>query len=221
MIRVLLADDEEMVRRGLRTILEAGGGFTVVAEAADGRAAVAQAAWSNPDIALVDIRMPVRDGLGATEDLLALPRPPRVVVLTAFDADDHVRQALRRGACGFLLKDTPPREILAALRAVADGHAALSPPVTSRVIEDYRAGAARSAGPSSALQAELDGLSKRERDVLALIAEGATNSEIAGRLFLGESTVKAHVSRVLAKLGVGNRVRAALLAQGLVPPPER
>ncbi|MFD7026830.1 response regulator [Streptomyces sp. NPDC059917] len=221
MIRVLLADDEEIVRRGLRTILEAAGGFAVVAEAGDGRAAAAQAEWSNPDIALVDIRMPVRDGLSATEDLLALPRPPKVVVLTAFDADDYVHRALSRGACGFLLKDTPPREIVAALRAVAEGHGALSPAVTSRVIEGYRAGAARSADPSRALRAELDGLSGRERDVLALIAEGATNSEIAGRLFLGESTVKAHVSRVLSKLGVGNRVRAAILVQGLLSTPER
>lgn len=192
----------------------------MVAEASDGREAVEQASWSGPDLALVDIRMPVRDGLTAAKELLALPRPPKVVVLTSFDADDYVQQALHHGASGFLLKDTAPRELLGALRAVHRGHCALSPAVTSRVVAGYRAATRVPALPPGVREA-IDGLSTRERDVLALVAQGAPNAEISQSLFLGESTVKAYVSRVLAKLGVANRVQAALLARSAGVPEER
>lgn len=210
MIRVLLVDDEELVRFGLRTVLEAAGGFEVVGEAGDGAAGVRAARELSPDVVLIDIRMPVMDGLAATEQILALPQPPQVAVLTTFYLDEYVYAALAAGAAGFLLKDTPPREIAAAVRAVADGTATLSPRVTSTLIESY---VDRRAAPrrAEALQ-RIAALSEREREVLALLGTGDSNGELAKRLFVSEATVKTYVSRLLAKLDLANRTQAAILA---------
>ncbi|MGY1815555.1 response regulator transcription factor [Blastococcus sp. SYSU D00820] len=209
-IRVLLVDDEELVRFGLRTVLEATGGFEVVGEAGDGRAAVAAAEQLRPDVVLTDIRMPVMDGLEATRRILALPHPPQVAVLTTFHVDEYVYAALAAGAAGFLLKDTPPREIAAAVRAVADGTATLSPKVTATLIESYvdRRTAPRRA---AALQ-RIAELSEREREVLVLLGGGGSNAELARELFVSEATVKTYVSRLLTKLGLANRTQAAILA---------
>jgi DNA-binding NarL/FixJ family response regulator len=215
-IRVLLVDDEELVRFGLRTVLESVGGFTVVGEAGDGAAGVRAARELRPDVVLIDIRMPVLDGLAATRQILALPEPPQVAVLTTFHVDEYVYAALAAGAAGFLLKDTPPREIATAVRAVADGTATLSPKVTAGLIESYvdtraaprRAGALR----------RIAGLSDREREVLTLLGSGESNAELAKQLFVSEATVKTYVSRLLAKLDLANRTQAAILAHeaGLV-----
>jgi DNA-binding NarL/FixJ family response regulator len=209
-IRVLLVDDEELVRFGLRTVLEAAGDFAVVGEAGDGAAAVRAAHELRPDVVLIDIRMPVMDGLAATREILALPQPPQVCVLTTFHVDEYVYGALAAGAAGFLLKDTPPREIAAAVRAVADGTAALSPAVTNTLIRSYvdRAATPRRAGARSRL-AEL---SEREVDVLKLVGRGESNAEIGRQLFVSEATVKTYVSRLLAKLELANRTQAAILA---------
>ena len=209
-VRVLVVDDEELVRFGLRTVLEAAGGFTVVGEAGNGAAGVAAARALHPDVVLVDIRMPVMDGLAATREILALPDPPRVAVLTTFHLDEYVYAALAAGAAGFLLKDTPPRKIAAAVRAVADGTATLSPAVTAALIDSY---VARRAAPrrAEALR-RIDGLSDREREVLQLLGSGGSNLELARRLFVSEATVKTDVSRLLTKLGLVNRTQAAILA---------
>jgi DNA-binding NarL/FixJ family response regulator len=215
-IRVLLVDDEELVRFGLRTVLESVGGFTVVGEAGDGAAAVRAARELRPDVVLIDIRMPVLDGLTATRQILALPEPPQVAVLTTFHVDEYVYAALAAGAAGFLLKDTPPREIATAVRAVADGTATLSPKVTAGLIESYvdKRAAPRRAG---ALR-RIAGLSDREREVLTLLGSGESNAELAKQLFVSEATVKTYVSRLLAKLDLANRTQAAILAHeaGLV-----
>ena len=210
MIRVLLVDDEELVRFGLRTVLEAVGDFEVVGEAGNGADGVRAARELVPDVALVDIRMPVLDGLAATEQLLALPRPPQVAVLTTFYLDEYVYAALAAGAAGFLLKDTPPREIAAAVRAVAEGTATLSPRVTATLIESYvgRRAAPRRAEALSRVAA----LSEREREVLALLGTGDSNADLARRLFISEATVKTYVSRLLTKLDLANRTQAAILA---------
>ena len=209
-IKVLLVDDEELVRFGLRTVLEAAGDFTVVGEAANGLAAVHAVQELRPDVVLMDIRMPVKDGLAATREILALPRPPQVAVLTTFHADEYVYAALAAGAAGFLLKDTPPREIAAAVRAVADGTAALSPKVTATLIDAY---VDRRAAPrKAAAQRRIADLSDREREVLALLGSGGSNAELARRLFVSEATVKTYVSRLLAKLDLANRTQAAILA---------
>jgi DNA-binding NarL/FixJ family response regulator len=209
-IRVLLVDDEELVRFGLRTVLEAAGGFEVVGEAGDGAAGVRAAERLRPDVVLVDIRMPVMDGLAATERILALPDPPQVAVLTTFHVDEYVHAALAAGAAGFLLKDTPPREIAAAVRAVADGTATLSPAVTATLIRSY---VDRRAAPRRAAALERVGqLSEREREVLRLLGTGEPNAELARRLFVSEATVKTYVSRLLAKLDLANRTQAAILA---------
>jgi DNA-binding NarL/FixJ family response regulator len=209
-IRVLLVDDEELVRFGLRTVLEAVGGFTVVGEAGNGAAGVAAARSLHPDVVLVDIRMPVMDGLAATREILALPDPPQVAVLTTFHLDEYVYAALAAGAAGFLLKDTPPREIAAAVRAVADGTATLSPAVTATLIDSY---VDRRAAPrrAEALR-RIAELSDREREVLQLLGSGGSNAELAQRLFVSEATVKTYVSRLLTKLGLVNRTQAAILA---------
>ena len=210
MISVLLVDDEELVRFGLRTVLEAAGDFEVVGEAGDGAAAVKAAHELRPDVVLMDIRMPVMDGLTATEQVLALPDPPQVAVLTTFHVDEYVYAALAAGAAGFLLKDTPPRQIAAAVRAVADGTASLSPAVTTTLIESY---VERKAVPRrvEALR-KVDGLSDREREVLVLLGSGESNAELAKRLFVSEATVKTYVSRLLTKLDIANRTQAAILA---------
>ena len=209
-VRVLLVDDEELVRFGLRTVLEAAGDFEVVGEAGDGAAAVAAAHELRPDVVLMDIRMPVLDGLAATKQILAQPDPPQVAVLTTFHADEYVYSALAAGAAGFLLKDTPPREIAAAVRSVADGTATLSPAVTSKLIDSY---VDRAAAPRrTAARRRLAELSDREREVLRLVGRGESNAIIAKELFVSEATVKTYVSRLLGKLDLTNRTQAAILA---------
>jgi DNA-binding NarL/FixJ family response regulator len=209
-IRVLIVDDEELVRFGLRTVLEAAGDFEVVGEAANGADGVAAARELEPDVVLTDIRMPVMDGLAATKQILALPNPPQVAVLTTFHVDEYVYAALAAGAAGFLLKDTPPREIAAAVRAVADGTATLSPAVTAKLIESYvdKAAAPRKA---QALR-KIEELSEREREVLQLLGTGDSNADLAKKLFVSEATVKTYVSRLLTKLDLANRTQAAILA---------
>jgi DNA-binding NarL/FixJ family response regulator len=209
-IRVLLVDDEELVRFGLRTVLEASGDFEVVGEAANGLAGVHAAEELRPDVVLMDIRMPVMDGLKATREILAKPNPPQVAVLTTFHADEYVYAALAAGAAGFLLKDTPPREIAAAVRAVADGTATLSPKVTATLIESY---VDKRAAPRKAQALRrIKELSDREREVLTLLGSGESNAELAKQLFVSEATVKTYVSRLLAKLDLANRTQAAILA---------
>jgi DNA-binding NarL/FixJ family response regulator len=210
MISVLLVDDEELVRFGLRTVLEAAGDFSVVGEAGNGADGVQAARELKPDVVLMDIRMPVMDGLTATKLILALPEPPEVAVLTTFHVDEYVYAALAAGAAGFLLKDTPPREIAAAVRAVADGTASLSPAVTAALIDSY---VDRRAAPrrAEALR-KVQGLSDREREVLQLLGSGESNAELARRLFVSEATVKTYVSRLLTKLDLANRTQAAILA---------
>jgi DNA-binding NarL/FixJ family response regulator len=191
-------------------VLEAAGDFTVVGEAGNGADAIAAARDLKPDVVLMDIRMPVMDGLTATEQILALPDPPQVAVLTTFHVDEYVYAALAAGAAGFLLKDTPPRQIAAAVRAVADGTASLSPAVTTTLIESY---VERKAVPRrvEALR-KVQGLSDREREVLVLLGSGESNAELAKRLFVSEATVKTYVSRLLTKLDIANRTQAAILA---------
>ena len=209
-VRVLLVDDEELVRFGLRTVLESVGGFEVVGEAGDGAAGVRAARELRPDVVLTDIRMPGMDGLAATREILALPDPPQVAVLTTFHVDEYVYAALAAGAAGFLLKDMPPREIAAAVRAVADGTATLSPAVTRTLVDSY---VDRRAAPRRAAALErVAMLSDREQEVLRLLGTGDSNAELAGRLFVSEATVKTYVSRLLAKLDLANRTQAAILA---------
>ena len=209
-IRVLLVDDEELVRFGLRTVLEAAGDIDVVGEAGDGAAGVTAARELRPDVVLTDIRMPGTDGLAATRAILALPDPPQVAVLTTFHVDEYVYAALAAGAAGFLLKDTPPRQIAAAVRAVADGTATLSPAVTAGLISSY-VGSRAAPRRAEALQ-RVATLSDREREVLTLLGSGGSNAELAGRLFVSEATVKTYVSRLLTKLDLANRTQAAILA---------
>ncbi|MDK9499492.1 MULTISPECIES: response regulator [Streptomyces] len=211
-IRVLLADDETMIRHGVRLILRHAEGIEVVAEAADGRQAVELAAVHHPDVALVDIRMPVCDGLAAIAPLLALDPAPRVVMLTTFGDDENVVRALREGAAGFLLKDEGPQELISAVRAAAAGDAVLSPGVTGAVISRML-GAREPAGAGGAAADErIARLTGRERDVLAALGEGLSNQEIAARLGIGTGTVKTHVGAILDKTGSASRVQAALLA---------
>ena len=206
-IKVLLVDDEQLVRSGLRMILESAGDIEVVGEAADGGGAVEQMRLHRPDVVLMDIRMPVMDGLAATRELTALPDPPKVIMLTTFELDEYVRAALEHGAVGFLLKDTPPRDLIQAVRTVADGNAMLAPTVTRRLLAEFAAGGAQAV----AARRRLEVLTGREREVAVAIAQGLSNAEIGRRLLMSEATVKAHVSRVLAKLGLTNRVQAAIL----------
>src|SRR5690348_12603359 len=207
-LRVLVADDQELVRAGFRLILEAAG-FVVVGEAADGAEALALAASGRPDVVLMDIRMPVMDGLAATRQLTAAgPDAPKVVILTTFDLDDYVYEALRSGASGFLLKDAPRADLIAAIRVVAAGDALLAPSVTRRLIEAFSSRPASTAPAPS----KLASLTPRERDILLLVARGQSNAEIAGALVVSEATVKTHVGHLLAKLGLRDRVQAVILA---------
>jgi DNA-binding NarL/FixJ family response regulator len=217
LIRIVLVDDEQLVRSGLRMILESAGDIEVVGEAADGGGAVEQVRLHRPDVALMDIRMPAMDGLAATRALAALPDPPRVIMLTTFELDEYVHTALESGAVGFLLKDTPPRDLIQAVRTVAEGNAMLAPTVTRRLIAEF---ASRNSAKAVAARRRLDTLTGREREVVVAVARGLSNAEIGRRLFMSEATVKAHVSRVLAKLGLSNRVQAAILAHdaGLLEP---
>jgi DNA-binding NarL/FixJ family response regulator len=208
-IRVVVVDDEQLVRSGLRMILESAGDVEVVGEAADGGAAVDQVRLHRPDAVLMDIRMPAMDGLAATREITALPDPPKVVMLTTFELDEYVHAALENGAVGFLLKDIPPRDLVQAVRTVAEGNAMLAPTVTRRLIAEF---AARSSTQAVAARRQLDTLTGREREVVVAVAQGLSNAEIGRRLFMSEATVKAHVSRVLSKLGLSNRVQAAILA---------
>ncbi|MFD6095301.1 response regulator [Nocardiopsis flavescens] len=213
MIRTVLIDDEQLVRSGLRMILDSAPDIEVVGEGGDGAEAVRLAEELAPDVVLLDIRMPGVDGLTAAGRLAALPDAPRVVLLTTFDLDEYVHGALRAGAVGFLLKDTPPRDLIAAVRTVHEGNAMLSPSVTKRMLERFAAPApADSAEGRAAAERRLEALSERERAVLVAVAQGMSNAEAGRALGMREATVKAHVSRILAKLGMSNRVQAAILA---------
>ncbi|WP_199565003.1 response regulator [Spongiactinospora rosea] len=209
MIRVLLADDEAMIRAGVRAILAAAPDVAVVAEAGDGRAAVEQARAHRPDVALLDIRMPVLDGLGAAAELRRAVPETAVVMLTTFGEDEYVAGALEAGVSGFLLKSGDPYELMAAVRAARDGAAFLSPRVAHQVIAQLSGGLM---GRRQAARAKVAALTPRERDVLALLGEGLSNAEIGRRLFLTEGTVKAHVSALMTRLAVRNRVQAAVIA---------
>ncbi|MFE9745234.1 response regulator [Saccharothrix saharensis] len=214
MIRVLVADDQEMVREGFSALLDAQDDITVVGSAGDGVAAVGEVRRLRPDVVLMDVRMPEMDGLTATR--LLVDDPVKVLVLTTFDLDDYVYEALRAGASGFLLKHAPASELLAAVRVVARGDALLAPSVTKRLIEDFvKAQPVRVVKPAA-----LSALTERETEVLRLIAQGLSNGEIAAHLVLAEQTVKTHVSRVLMKLGLRDRAQAVIAAyeSGLVVP---
>jgi DNA-binding NarL/FixJ family response regulator len=209
MVRVLLVDDDALVRAGLRMILSSAGDVEVVGEADDGTQAVAAVRQHRPDVVLMDIRMPEMDGITATAALRRLDAPPKVIVLTTFQADEQVMGALRAGADGFLLKDTPPAEIVAAVRLVADGEAMLSPSVTRTLLSHF--GDAEAAERRRLARQRLAALTDRERQVAVAVGSGASNAEVAASLFMSEATVKAHVSRLFAKLGVGNRVQIAIV----------
>ncbi|MFE6689158.1 response regulator [Streptomyces sp. NPDC057743] len=216
MIRSLIVDDDALVRLGLADLLDGDPGIELVAQASDGLEAVELATAHRIDVALVDVRMPRMDGITATARLRALPHPPKVITLTTFDLDTYVYDALAAGADGFLLKDAEPAEILRAVHLVAAGSAMLHPAAARRVIDRYHAAGRPQ---TAAARSRLGRLTPREREVLTLLAGGATNADVAARLGMRESTVKAHVSRILTALEVTNRVQAALLARdaGLTP----
>lgn len=209
MIRLLVADDQELVRAGFAAVLATQADFDVVAEAANGRDAVRLARAHRPDVILMDVRMPVLDGIAATRELCAdRASTARVLVLTTFDLDEYVLAALRAGASGFLLKDTPREALYAAVRTVAAGEALLAPSVTRRLIERHL----RLADPPAELTARLDRLTGREREVLMHIARGLSNADIATRMYLGEATVRTHVGHVFAKIGARDRAQAVVFA---------
>ena len=222
MIRILLVDDQALVRAGFRMILDAEPDVDVVGEAADGREAIDQVRALRPDVVLMDIRMPELDGLEATRRILTDSvgdAAPRILMLTTFDLDEYVYEALRAGASGFLLKDTPPEQLVSAIHVIAEGDALLSPSVTKRVISEF----VRGTGPKpEAAFPRLDELTARELEVLKLIARGLSNAEIAKELFVSETTVKTHVARILMKLNLRDRVQAVVLAYeaGVVAPGE-
>ncbi|RKN46931.1 response regulator [Streptomyces hoynatensis] len=208
-IAVLVADDQAMVREGFAVLLNAQSDIEVVGEAEDGREAVAQAAALRPDVVLMDIRMPRLNGIEATREIVAAEPAAKVLVLTTFDLDEYVYQALRAGASGFLLKDASARQLAEGVRVVASGEALLAPAVTKRLIGEFaRLGAA----PRPPAQERVGELTARETEVLALVAQGLSNAEIAAHLTVGESTVKTHVNRLLAKLGLRDRTQAAIFA---------
>ncbi|MEE1823137.1 response regulator transcription factor [Streptomyces sp. BE20] len=220
-IRVIIVDDQAMVRAGFAALLNAQSDIDVVGDAADGAQALEVTGRTHPDVVLMDVRMPVMDGLEAARRLLAPAVPgahrPKVLMLTTFDVDDYVYEALRAGASGFLLKDAPPADLIAAVRVVAAGEALLAPSVTRRLIEDFaRTRPAKRRDP----KLRLNGLTPRETEVLELIARGLSNQEIAARLVLAEQTVKTHIGRILAKLDLRDRAQAVVLAyeSGLVTP---
>jgi DNA-binding NarL/FixJ family response regulator len=205
-IRVLVADDQSMVRAGFRMLLSGEEDIEVVAEASNGHEAVDKAARFDPTVVLMDIRMPELDGLQATRRILAADYAARILILTTFDLDEYVYEALRAGASGFVLKDDPPEQLLAAVRTVADGEALLSPAITKRVIRQF------TRIPQPAPPKELDELTERELDVFRLIARGLSNAEIGGELYISDTTVKTHITHILQKLGMRDRVQAVVLA---------
>jgi DNA-binding NarL/FixJ family response regulator len=215
MIRVV-ADDQALVRGGFRLILQTQPDIEVVGEAADGREAVARTREQRPDVVLMDIRMPGMDGLEATRRLMTTQNPPRVLMLTTFDLDEYVYDALRAGASGFLLKDVRPEQLADAVRAVAAGDTLLAPAITRRLVEQYL----RRPPPGARTPLGLGELTDRELDVLRLVARGRSNQQIADTLFLGESTVKTHLTHLFAKLGLRDRAQAVVLAyeSGLIQP---
>jgi DNA-binding NarL/FixJ family response regulator len=216
-VRVVIADDQQLVRAGFRKILEAEDGIEVMAEASTGLEAIAAARHHQPDVVLMDIRMPDMDGLEATRRLLASdPALTRVLILTTFDLDEYVYQALHAGASGFLLKDSPPDQLVAAVRIVAGGDALLAPSITRTVIQEFARRPGRPLKPADGI----DDLTPREREVLTHLARGLSNSQIAEALVISDATVKTHVARVLMKLNLADRVHAVILAYetGLVQP---
>ncbi|MET0135085.1 MAG: response regulator transcription factor [Kibdelosporangium sp.] len=217
MIRVVLVDDQELMRVGFRMVLGAQPDMEIVGEAGDGEAAVKLAENLRPDVVLMDVRMPILDGVEATK-LITEAGTSKVLVMTTFDLDEYALSALRNGASGFMLKDTPPDHLVAALRSVASGDAVVAPSVTRRLLDRFLGAAGGQLRDASVL----DALTDREREVLVLIAQGLSNTEIARKLFLSEATVKTHVGRVLAKLELRDRVQAVVLAYetGLVRPGE-
>ncbi len=228
MVKVLIADDQVLIRAGIAAILRAAPGYEVVGEARDGDEAVTMAELTEPDVVLMDIRMPETDGIAATRRILASGRenPPRILILTTFDLDEYVYKALRAGASGFVLKDTPPERLLAALKAVGDGDTLFSPTVTQRLVQAYfaiegGAGAPAAERPATARESgALATLTTRETDVLRLVATGLSNGEIAERLVVSEGTVKTHLNRSMAKLNLSSRAQVVVLAyeSGLVVP---
>ena len=228
-IRVLVADDQALIRAGLVALFTAAPGFEVVGEAADGEQAVAAAARTSPDVILMDIRMPVLDGIAATRAILAAHRdradddadgdPPRIVVLTTFDLPEYVYTALGEGASGFLVKDTPPERIISAVRTIAAGDILVAPHITHRLIETY----AQHHRATTVGAPQLAVLTARETEVLRLVGNGLTNGEIAQRLVLSEATVKTHVKRTMGKLGLASRAQAVVVAyeSGLIVPTAR
>jgi len=215
-IRVAVADDQSLVRAGFASLLADTDDVTLVGEAADGREAVELVRRSRPDVVLMDVRMPHVDGIEATRRIQALADPPHVLILTTFDLDDYVYAALRAGASGFLLKDAPRHDLIAAVRAAAAGNALLAPTVTRRLIERF----ARLPAELAPAPSQLAALTARERDILLQVARGRSNAEIAAALFLSEATVKTHIGHVLAKLSLRDRVQAVILAYeaGIVVP---
>jgi DNA-binding NarL/FixJ family response regulator len=217
-IRVLIADDQELIRAGLVALFNAAPGLEVVGEAADGEQAVALAAGTRPDVVLMDIRMPVLDGIGATRRILSAPgeHRPRVVVLTTFDLDKYVYTALVEGASGFLLKDTPPQRIIAAVHTIAAGDMLITPRITHRLVETY----AQHHQTMAVGDHRLQELTARETEVLRLVGNGLSNTQIAERLVLSEATVKTHVKRLMSKLRLASRAQAVVVAyeSGLVTP---
>jgi DNA-binding NarL/FixJ family response regulator len=216
MTNVLLCDDQELVRDGFRLILDLEDDMEVVGEAADGAECIEQVATRRPDVVLMDIRMPRMDGVEATRRLVAAGTPAKILVLTTFDLDEYVFEALHAGASGFMLKDVPREQLVAAIRLVARGDAVTAPKITSRLIEQF----VTTPPPSAGVPDAVSSLSERELDVFRLVARGRSNAEIAAELFLGEATIKTHVGSILTKLDLRDRVQAVVLAYecGLVRP---
>lgn len=216
-IRILIVDDQALIRSGLRMILEAESGLSVIGEASDGREAIEVATRQRPDVILMDIRMPVMDGIDATRHLnaSALSPKPQVLILTTFDLDEYIYAAIRAGASGFLLKDAPPDDLIHAIRVVARGEALLAPKITRRLIEEFASRPEPDAAPEG-----IDELTERELEVLRSLAAGLSNAEIADALFVSEATVKTHISHILTKLELRDRVQAVVVAyeSGLVRP---
>ena len=219
MIRVIVADDQALVRAGFVKLLDSEDDMQVVGEAGDGSEAIDTAAVTHPDVVLMDIRMPQLDGIEATRRIRAQPRAPRVVILTTFDLDEYVFDAIKAGASGFLLKDAPADQLVGGVRLVASGEALLAPSITRRLIEEF---ARRPPRPSGDGPPQLAELTAREREIMTLVARGMSNAEIAAQLVVGESTVKTHVGNILMKLDLRDRVQAVVLAYetGLVQPGE-